>query len=252
MYPLRSINSATKYPSIPTYHALGPKGVLLEAHMHLDQTVIATEKIDGTNSRIVLLPDGTCLIGSREEWLHALGDKVFNPALGIVDALREVAIRVQSLQATLGGAATHAFYFETYGGKITAASKQYTSAGQVGVRLFDALSLESLPTTDPASLARWRDAGGQAFANEQRLATLADKLEVQLTPRVEAPPPPSGIVETYEWLKQHMPVSLVTFDSAVSGAPEGLVVRSPDRSHIVKVRFEDYRRHMRRAQRAPA
>src|SRR5687767_1954189 len=85
---LKAINSMTKYPSIPTYHALDPRdGSLLEETIPFSGMVIGTEKIDGTNSRIILLPDGTYLLGSREELLYARGDLIGNPALGIVDAL---------------------------------------------------------------------------------------------------------------------------------------------------------------------
>ncbi|MFI7515873.1 hypothetical protein ACIBVK_20520 [Micromonospora echinofusca] len=56
--------------------------------------VTLTEKVDGTNARIVGLPGGAYLIGSREELLYARGDLIGNPALGIVDALRDVAERL--------------------------------------------------------------------------------------------------------------------------------------------------------------
>jgi hypothetical protein len=74
-FDLRKLNSATEYPSIPTYHALGERGVLLNDHVSFHgQGIVATEKVDGTNSRITLMPDGCYLVGSREELLHAKGD----------------------------------------------------------------------------------------------------------------------------------------------------------------------------------
>ena len=69
---LSKINSLTKYPSIPTYHKLDPKnGSLLEEALNFQGTLIATEKVDGTNARIICLPDGNYLLGSREELLYA-------------------------------------------------------------------------------------------------------------------------------------------------------------------------------------
>ena len=63
---LRLLNSLTKYPSIPTYHTLDPRdGGLTDPATVFSGDVIATEKVDGTNSRLVLLPDGSYLIGSR-------------------------------------------------------------------------------------------------------------------------------------------------------------------------------------------
>lgn len=67
---LSALNSLTKYPSIPTYHDLDPaNGSLLNTTVAYTGPVIGTEKIDGTNSRIVSLPDGTYILGSREEFL---------------------------------------------------------------------------------------------------------------------------------------------------------------------------------------
>lgn len=88
---LSKLNSMTKYPSIPTYHTLGEKGALLEETVPFEGEIVLTEKVDGTNSRIILLPDGTFILGSREELLFAKGDLIGNPALGIVEALKAVA-----------------------------------------------------------------------------------------------------------------------------------------------------------------
>src|SRR4051794_25742951 len=112
---LGRLNSMTKYPSIPTYHPMGDRGVLGDEPLRFEGRAIATEKVDGTNSRILLLPDGTYLIGSREELLYARGDLIGNPALGIVDAVRPVAERlVEEVRLP----AIAAFYLETYGGNI--------------------------------------------------------------------------------------------------------------------------------------
>lgn len=98
---LRAINSLTKYPSILTYHALGDRGRVSD-RVQVDfgtDPVLVTEKIDGTNARIICR-DGDYLIGSREELLHARGDRVHNPAMGIVDAMRPIADRMR----VVGGA----------------------------------------------------------------------------------------------------------------------------------------------------
>ena len=78
---LNKLNSMTKYPSIPTYHTLGDKGTLLEQTVSFEGKVVLTEKVDGTNSRIILLPDVNFVLGSREELLFAKGDLIGNPAL---------------------------------------------------------------------------------------------------------------------------------------------------------------------------
>ncbi len=246
---LRRLNSATKYPSILTYHGLGEKGSLLDTrNVDFDGlTPVVTEKVDGTNSRIILMPDDVWLIGSREELLHASGDLIHNPAMGIVDALRETAGRLAKGIGAEPDVVT-TVYVETYGGKTTAAAKQYTGCRTVGFRLFD---VSRTPVTrlddEVEQLSVWREAGGQQFLNEEELTRFAEQAGVELTPRIELQEElPSGIDETYEWLKGHLSVTGVALDDEAKGRPEGVVVRTSDRSRIAKIRFDDYARHQRR------
>lgn len=246
---LGKLNSATKYPSIPTYHALGERGALLAEYVDFDgQPLIATEKVDGTNSRIILMPDGCYLIGSREELLHARGDLIQNPALGIVDTLKQTAERIVDVVSTPADVIT-VVYLETYGGKTTAAAKQYTSQRAFGFRVFDVsrIAVEHLDASRE-SIAAWRENGGQSFLREQELIELVDSLQLELTPRLEIQETlPPTIVETHAWLESMIPATLVALDDAAGGRPEGLVVRTADRRQIAKIRFEDYQRHQRRA-----
>lgn len=252
---LGTLNSLTKYPSILTYHALGERGRLRPERNRTfapAQRVIVTEKIDGTNTRIVLLPHtGEYLIGSREEWLHARGDLVCNPALGIVDAVRVIAERCASALADPSGAPSIiAIYGEVYGGKVTAASKEYT-AGDVerfGFRVFDAwrediaaLAARS-ETLTPEQRAAWREDARQPWLDEDALARLALAIGVERTPRIEASAPPEGVPETFAWLRHTLPRSLASLADGATGQPEGLVVRTHDRSVIAKIRHEDYAR----------
>ena len=172
---LRRLNSATKYPSIPTYHALGEKGRLLPEHVDLgNQPLVLTEKVDGTNSRIILTPDGAYVIGSREELLHAKGDLIHNPAMGIVDALRTFADRLVE-ERSLASDVITTIYVETYGGKTTAAAKQYTGERRIGFRLFDVsiVPVEQLESS-PEQISAWRESGGQSFFSETQLTDFAE------------------------------------------------------------------------------
>lgn len=245
---LRKLNSITKYPSIPTYHTLGERGSLLEDCISFDaREIIATEKVDGTNSRIILMPDGNYLIGSREELLHAKGDLIHNPALGIVDALRKTADRiVSSFQAPEKIITT--VYLETYGGKTTAAAKQYTSNREFGYRLFDVsrVSVKQLESK-LETISRWRENGGQEYLTEKSLSEFAESMQLELTPRIAISDSlPVSIQETDEWLRSKIPTTLVAMDDNAGGKPEGLVIRTVDRNIIAKVRFEDYERHAKR------
>lgn len=242
---LNKLNSMTKYPSIPTYHALGDKGRLLDEFVRFNGEIILTEKIDGTNSRIILLPDGNYILGSREELLFAKGDLIGNPALGIVDALASVAERLPQPEHNI-----IVVYLELYGGKVTAASKQYTAKQSVGWRLFDVAVLSDIATLFTKSvqqLAAWRDNSGQTFLDEDQLGKASIEFGFELTPRlatVEALP--ISIEETYEFLQQMLPTTKVALDECVGGRAEGIVARTYERSAIAKIRFEDYERHTKR------
>ncbi len=244
---LEKLNSATKYPSIPTYHSMD-KGRLGDVQVDFEgNPPIATEKIDGVNGRIIVSPKGTWFIGSRGELLTAEDDLVYNRAGGIVDTLRPLA---DALRVALDPSTRDRIfvgYFEVYGGKTTKAAKQYTGSAALGARLFDVCWLEeSVLDRDRPSIAKWRDDGGQSYLEEADLEKVAYNADVGLTPRLTAEPPPIGIAETSEWLLATIPKSRATLDEAAGAGAEGLVLRTDDRTRIAKVRFEDYQRHMRK------
>lgn len=247
---LQRLNSLTKYPSIPTYHALDPKdGCLLPDAVRFDGDVVATEKIDGTNARLICLPDGSYLLGSREELLYARGDLIGNPALGIVEALRPLA---DTLPRPYSASAITVFFAEVYGGKVTGASKQYTGTQKVGYRLFDVAVVDDYAerlAQDTRDISAWRDAGGQRFLDETALAQVAAATGFALTPRVAtlaAGALPTDIAAMHEFLKTTLPATLSTLDDAAMNKPEGLVLRTIDRRVIAKARVEDYERTFKR------
>lgn len=248
---LRRLNSAAKYPSILTYHAIGDKGrltgeVLVE--FPTDE-VIVTEKIDGTNARIIIHPrDNGLIIGSREELLHYTMDLLPNPALGIVDAIDQTTLLgAFTIQDHFSEDAPHitAIYGEVYGDKVGKAGRQYTSQGQTGFRVFDIaripLDVLDLPIE---KIAAWRDAGNQFFLPDQDLVDLTLDTPLRLVPASTSPvpPPPRDISEALTWLHQVAPVSRAVLDSNAGHQAEGVVVRSADRAAIAKLRFEDYQR----------
>jgi len=108
-------------------------------------------------------------------------EKIGNPALGIVDALRPVADNLASVESDQ--IVVH--YLEVYGGKVTAASKQYTGGGKsVGYRLFDIAVVDNhteLLDWDSQRIAGWRDGGGQQFLGEAALSQAADAAGLELT-----------------------------------------------------------------------
>jgi hypothetical protein len=245
---LAALNTATKYPSIPTYHALDPKnGSLLDQPTAFEDDVILTEKVDGTNGRIVLLPDGDYFIGSREELLYAKGDRIENPALNIVEALKPLAERLNPRDEH---GQIVVFFLEVYGRKIGGAAKQYTGNGNLGYRLFDiACLLPDVLDWPREQISTWRDNGGQRFCTEATLQRAAEAEAIELTPRLETVPGdalPTDIEEMAAFLAGRLPVTRVALDEGAGHQPEGIVLRTADRSVIAKARFQDYTRTLKR------
>jgi hypothetical protein len=247
---LRVVNSVTKYPSIPTYHDLDPRnGGLLDTCVAFDGGVIGTEKVDGTNSRIILLPDGAWLLGSREELLYARGDLIGNPAQGILEALRPVAAGLATGPAQ---PLIQVFFLELYGGKIGGQARQYTAdSAQVGWRLFDVAVIDFAEVGGwPAErIARWREDGGQRYLTEAELHRAAHDAGLALTPRLfttDAADLPTDLAGTQAFLARHLPGSRCVLDDSGRGAAEGIVLRTADRSVIAKARFQDYERTFKR------
>ena len=249
---LARLNSATKYPSILTYHALDPKNGRLLEETNLpfgdDTPVVLTEKVDGTNGRVVFLPDGDWFIGSREELLYARGDRIENPALGIVPALLPLA-------PTLKPAVDEilVFFLEVYGKGIGGNGKQYTGEGHTGYRLFDVAGIEPerLAMTREA-ISSWREHGGQYFYPESSLRTVSELHgKLPLTPRlgtVKGGDLPTTLKGMRDFLTRYLLSddgivrTRTALDEAAGGRPEGIVLRTQDRSLIAKARFADYGR----------
>lgn len=253
-YDFEKLNSATKYPSIPTYHTLD-RGVLSEPAVDFGDlgTVYWTEKVDGTNGRIIRMPDGDWFIGAREHLLTAKGDRIPNPAQSIASVLTPVAERLKGDQNLDGDAASRfiqVYFFEVYGHGIQAAAKQYTTQGHQDCRLFDIAYIPvDVLTWDRDKIASWRDAGGYLWAVEAVLRRCAEADQVELTPRMGfcmAQELPKTVEGMHEFLMRNMDESHATLDEEAPGRPEGLVLRTRNRRIIAKARFEDYERTARK------
>jgi hypothetical protein len=247
---LGKLNSMTKYPSILTYHALGDKGVLREdVQVSFEGRVLGTEKVDGTNCRLIFCPDGAALVGSREDLLWERRDLIGNPAMGIVEAVRDAVGRLYERLCRPGRLAV--YYVEVFGRNIGAAARNYTRAGRVGFRLFDVVVLDNYDEVLgwPAErVASWRDQGGQRYLDADRLGEAAREAGFEPVPALfdlDAADLPVGLDDTFRFLLG-LPPSGCRLDDGALGVPEGVVVRSPDRSRIAKLRREDYERTLQR------
>jgi len=242
---LQRLNSATKYPSILTLHKLGEKGRLTDVlNMVPEPGLVVTEKVDGTNTRIIFMPDGLYLVGSREHLLHAKGDLIHNSALGIVESVRAMADRINAKRSLDG--TIKILFLETYGGKTTAAAKNYTSDQSFGHRVFDLVTLDAnILGLSLQEISAWRENGGQSFASEEELQSFSEMFDVPLTERLATPSLPSDHADVLTWLETVIPQTFAALDTEARQEPEGVVVRSADRSRIAKIRFADYRRTLK-------
>jgi hypothetical protein len=249
---LAKLNSLTKYPSIPTYHALGDKGALQETlQVPFVGRVLGTEKVDGTNCRLIFGPDGSAVVGSREDLLWERRDLLGNPAMGIVEAVRE-AVQERHEKLCRSDQIT-VYYVEVFGRNIGSAAKNYTKEGQVAFRLFDVVYIENydeLLGWPIDRIAHWRDQGGQLYLDTDRLGQAAAEASFEVVPALfdlDASRLPTGLDETYQFLLGFA-TSGCRLDERAEGVPEGVVIRSPDRGRIAKLRREDYERTLRRRQ----
>lgn len=243
---LDALNSATKYPSILTYHGMGDRGRLSDEVMTPPEgeTLFVSEKVDGTNTRILVNEHGEFLVGSRNDFLWYSGDLLYNPAQSIVDVVREVA---PNMEVPKPGR-IRVYFGESYGGKISSQSKQYTTQGAVDFKLFDIVEFEEAPLMEilskpPEEISLWRENGGQPFWNHADLVAFG----FPLTPRVLTDTTlPTGHREVLDWLENLLPRTQCNLDKTGQGEPEGVVVRNADRSFIAKIRYQDYRRTIKR------
>lgn len=239
---LDKLNSATKYPSILTYHEMGDRGRLkdvVQVPFPAGQPIHLTEKVDGTNGRIVLLSNGPrdYIIGSREEFLFAKGDLIWNTTYEIKTVLEPIADRLERDPRNQ----VIAYFFEIYGAGLPAA-KQYTGGKAMGARIFDVCTVPFEILEKPIEqIASWRDHGGQWFWLEKEIDLAAGGIRVERAPSWGTVGSlPTSIEAVYEWLKA-FEKSRCDLGGG-QGRAEGVVARTNDRKTIAKFRFEDYER----------
>jgi len=237
------INTLTKYPSILTLHQLGDRGKLTHQLTYdlSGETIYATEKIDGTNVRIIMYGD-EYLIGSRDNLLHFKGDLCYDPAQTIVDGFYQLNIPTFSTDKLT------VVFGEYFGGRVSSNSKQY-GAETVGFRVFDIVEFDDLSVLEfpIEEISRWRESsnGSGGLKYGQKFLSLDERKkywQYDFVPSVEFPINDFSHSEIYETLKNFIPETKVPLTETAGKKPEGVVLRNSDRTKIVKVRYEDYER----------
>lgn len=233
---LGRLHARTAYHPPPSYHPPDPDTGALGPVLPKPQgDVIATELLDGVSCRVVLFADGSYLIGNPQRWLYASGDVIGDAALGVVPTLRPLADRLSG-GVNVEPDTVLVVYGELFGGKTPAAAR-YTSRKEIGYRTTDVATVNL--TGDPEA----------RFLPERELQAFAAEHSLPLVPRVarfparDLPTKPDAVLLLLEEL---LPSSRCRLDAAADGDPAGLIVRSPDRSWVVSLRFDDYRRAKKR------
>ena len=240
------INTLTKYPSIFTLHQLGEKGRLKnELTTPLQgEKMYATEKIDGTNARIVCY-GSEYLIGAREFILHHSDDLYFDNAEGIVDGLRDLNIQIPETKVFT------VIYGEFYGGKTSANAKWY-GQDKNGFRVFDIAVYNDLSILEMSQqeISKWREREtetgivyGQHYLNRETVQR--EFPDFDLVPAIDFDLGDFSHRVVLDNLKKFIPNTVVALSENAVKKSEGVVLRNESRSKIVKVRFEDYERTLR-------
>lgn len=235
------LNSATKYPSIPTYHMMDT-GKLLGEHPDLPEDIIATEKVDGANARIVMLPDGRYLIGNRNEFLWYSEDVLYQPNESIVETIRGLFTQESAPKDYI-----EVIFGEVYGMGVLNGRKVYGS--ERSMRVFDSMLLPlaefiELVGLGKARTAEWRDCGGQNFMNGFQTHGRAEECGFETVPVIAWNDQPCHTLEeTLANMRTMIDQTGCGFDE--HDRAEGIVIRNTDRSFIAKLRFEDYEKSLR-------
>lgn len=254
------INTLTKYPSIFTYHALD-RGICqeeLNEGVDFNGTDFSiTEKLDGTNARIVIYGDDY-FIGSREEILYAKGDRLIAPNDLITPQLIDIA---DNLLASINEGvsydvdsdtplALYVFYFEVFGGNIQRkVAVNYTKDQDTfGVRLFDVTTMDTDDLFDVLELpieniSSYRERNRTRFTSIGDAKIIAEQLGLEYVPEfdTEGVVIPTERTEVLEWLQTYSDTK-VKLDGSGLGKSEGIIIKSADNQLARKIRFEDYER----------
>ncbi len=249
-YGIDKINTLTKYSSILTLHQFGERGRFtndLTTTISLSDELFATEKIDGTNVRIICLGN-EYLIGSRGFILHYSEDLCYNPSQSIVENIKKlVNIPTSFRNLTI-------IYGELFGGKVSKNSKQYGAKDELGFRVFDIAQIKDLSILEKnqEEISKWREhqtsdglVYGQDFLSVSALQEHCNRLNLPIVPRLNINIPDWSHQSVLAYLNQEIPQTNVALSAQAGMKPEGIIVRNADRSKIVKLRFEDYKRTLR-------
>lgn len=249
-------NSLTKYPSIPTYNKMekGMLSTIVENYEAMRELYI-TEKIDGTNTRIIICGNDY-VIGSREEWIYAKGDRVIAVSnKKHIEYLIPIADKITSRLSAINDTVLF-IYGELYGYKIQKWQNYTNMENDYGFRVFDMFSLpidelnNMLDTMTPDQASSWRDNNNQSWFTVDKLKEVSSVLGLLTVPYIKKDfMKEIGIsAASANYFLKAFQETKAQIHNTENNKAEGIVVRTADRKYISKLRFEDYDKYMRKKQ----
>ena len=250
-----TLNSLTKYPSIQTYHEFDTNKHILKEQLtfpnETDESIYITEKIDGTNIRILIL-NNDYVIGGREEWIYAKGDRAIVKAnKPYINFLKNIIENILSKKQALKKDTLYCIYGELHGSKIQRSWTNYTSnENEYGFRVFDIWS-ESLIGNEimkniklPEQASRWRETNQQNWYSYNAVQLFCNYFNLDMVPYIRTDvlsQIPTTLEETYDFLTEFK-TTRINLDKKAKkqNKSEGIVIRTSNRKYISKLRFEDY------------
>ncbi len=241
------LNVLTQYPEILTFHTLVDKKATSNHYNSVGPWTL-TEKINGLNTRLILLPtdDGKqwegVFIGGRDQLFWWSKDVLANHHLGEVNLLKSTALRLLGLPPKDSGVIV--FYGEFYGGKHMIGGREYGSLP--AFRLFDIAAYKDyrvLLTKTPVEIKVWKEFNEPVWCNEEELKLAAQVYNLLLVPFLgEVAQVPTQVEKVLPWLESLLPATQCPIDSSALGKAEGIILRTKDRRRIYKMRKVDYGR----------
>ena len=254
---LHKLNILTKYPSIYTRHSLDNKGQAsndIEVQVKDEDVYYLTEKIDGTNSRIIIFPDNRYVIGSREEFLTADNDLIRNNTLGITTTVLPYAEHIKQYikehQDILHDNII-VIYGETFGGHSHKNGIAYSGdRSRYAFRMFDIQrisieTLNSLLEKDETRIATWREHNNQNWFTFDELELMGSLLKIPTVPfiaKLKGTDIPKEPEKMLDWIKNILPETKEKLDATAKGFAEGIICRTSDRKTILKIRNANYKK----------
>jgi len=254
------LNHITKYPSIKTYHKIR-NGRLEEQltdneRFYNSADIYITEKIDGSNFRIIIDDSGDYIIGNRNTFLYAKGDRIkSNEYSVILNNINLYTNFASDMFKYNPPAKFFIIYGELFGGK---GNKIYSKTQQTDFRVFDIQRITSLEwnhlsssLTNINAVINWRESSVNfdRWFSVNQLSYVCNTYNIKQVPSIKVKDNKfmcTSIKDTYKELKNIITTTNASIDNDYAGLrAEGIVVRTGNRSLIRKIRYEDYEKTLK-------